>query len=253
MKIAIELSGLHLNSAINDENKPVTFTDWKLTGQNIIDTFSKYNPDYYIHSWNSTEQDDVLNFYNPKDYMIEEPNQFNSFYNKEIVKLHSQEYYLFKNEMTFPLVYTPHRTFSQFYGIRQVDLLRQKYELHHNMKYDLIIRCRFDLKFNVAINLIPNQLQFMPWDNSSTYFGLTDLFYAGTSKQMTKINNFYNKMYDTILDQTFINAIHQQNLGAMHLYSSHSMFYYYLWKLDMIKDINYQPWQWDKEIEIIRY
>ena len=251
MRVALLLSGLCEGQPAGDGNKAITTTDWKLCYANIIETLvSPYQADVFVHTWASAGVQNMLNAYHPKDYTVESPPTFNKFFSQETTQQHSGDFQAFSKSAYSPLTYVPGRTFNQMYGMEKACFLKRKYEVQNNFKYDMVIRCRFDLKFNVPIKLEANKLSFMTWE--STAPGVVDMFFAGPTKDMDTICSVYDHMYELYLDNEFSDGLKQSGFGCLHLYSSHAMLRYYLCQQGLYNSIVYPGWHWGKEIEIVR-
>lgn len=257
MNTAVILSGLSKATHPQDGNKIRVSTDWKLCSQNIIDHIIKpYNADVFIHTEEHDEIEKLIETYKPKDYMVDFPASYNPLFNSVITKQHSENFGEFITDNYIPLVYAPPRTFAQYYSLERSNFLKRKFELQNKMKYDVVVRCRFDLKFNIEIKLNP-QLQFMDWQCNSP--GLGDIFFSGPSEDIDKICNLYNKMYDIYLSPLFSQRLKEGMQGCMHLYSAHAMLHYHCFCEDLLNKITYPGWNGgyynpDKvqDIEVIR-
>jgi hypothetical protein len=119
MKVALCISG------------QIRISTFKKSYDSIYSSIIKYhNPDIFIHSWLDDGNDAkelVIKAYNPKKYIIEEYSP----------KIESETKYNYK---------------SMFKSIFESNKLKTQYELENNFKYDVVIRCRFD----ITIDKIPD-------------------------------------------------------------------------------------------------
>ena len=142
MKVALCLSGQTRNwmgcrdtikkHIIEPLNADVFFHTWSVKGEKIYDY---HPPDYVIN--NFPIDGDLKEFYTPISSIIEVPN-YSEF--KAIT----------------PTRY--HNTLMMHYSIWKANELKKVYEDTNNMKYDLVIRCRFDLEFHKfdIVDTLPN-------------------------------------------------------------------------------------------------
>jgi hypothetical protein len=94
----------------------------------------------------------------------------------------------------------PEAFFKMFYGVRSADLLRQKYELENNFKYDAVVRSRVDIsllgttdlprwisrfKNDAMVLFSKNWHWFSLWDEKGGM--LCDQWFAADSDVMSKV------------------------------------------------------------------
>jgi len=100
---------------------------------------------------------------------------------------------------------------SMFYGISQVQSIRNSYSIKNKINYDLIIRFRFDLHFisdfekvlqDVKNNLTNNVIIF-PFEHN--HIGICDQLWFGTCNEMNKFMNLFQWIKDNIKTLLFIN------------------------------------------------
>lgn len=107
------------------------------------------NADVFIHGWLSPEKNDdinhVVNLYKPVRYLMEKPKIFldSSMNLERMMNSWAKSY---KRDVFLET------TYSMWYGIQQVNLLKELYRLENNFVYDYVVRARFDLTFNIKIN-----------------------------------------------------------------------------------------------------
>lgn len=135
MRIAIQLSGMLRNY----ENSYL----W--LNESILDILKNNNIEYdiFISNWLNKEDDhNIYNLFTPKIMESE-------IWDDEIIdKLGWPEFKKCKYEIE------PRAScLGQFYKIYQCNELRKKYELENHIKYDVIIRCRTELKYNTNIDV----------------------------------------------------------------------------------------------------
>ncbi len=162
MRIAFCLSGLSYSNNdkhIDTKTKKGDIVDYTIGYEyfkkNIFDIND--NIDVFIHSWNNVKQDEILNLYNPKKYIYEEPMMFfNKNKNKKKKDCNNNEL----NSIDI----RKHYHYSRWYSCNKVIKLKQEYEKEHNFKYDFVMNTRFDIAFLT-------ELKFNNFDNKYFYAG----------------------------------------------------------------------------------
>ncbi len=205
MKIAVCLSGMMRNF----EN---TYPNFK---KHIID---QHMPDIFFCGYPNSKgleycREKLISFYNPKDFILNE-------YNEEIRKKICNNEDIFKNNVRTE---TKINNFlSQLYNIYQSDILRQKYELKNNFKYDVVIRSRIDVfyfkKFELeellmakyGYVLIPTEWDFKSVDNRA----VSDSFAMTNSQNMSKYSNLFNN-YEKLFNEG--THLHPETLFGVHM------------------------------------
>lgn len=153
MKIALCLSGLVRNYHECKESHIYFFIE-KLNADVFIHTWSKvgssqlphwYNDGYTlekhresIKNQQDTNGQQIVEVYSPKNIEIEYPDIDYFYQNFNYQTSTNEKYYYFFN------------TIMMHYSIKKSNNLRKTYEKIHNFKYDIVIRCRFDLFFEKA-------------------------------------------------------------------------------------------------------
>lgn len=108
------------------------------------------NPDIFIHTWgNPADQalkDKITNLYHPNDLKIDEPKIIHNFHMdlKRMIDKYAPGY----GHVKFvEMVY------SMWWSILQANLLKETCRLEHNIKYDCVIRARFDLTYTIPVDV----------------------------------------------------------------------------------------------------
>lgn len=197
MKIALCLSGQlrFVERGFNEVIHPYILHD------NSIDVF--------IHAWDINTQvgtkflagdihpigdiitadliDQTLHLYQPITYKIE----------------HQLEFPILDwNSNHMPGFYSKN-VYSMFYSIYQSNKLKCDHELKNNFKYDLVIRSRFDVKLDSAIDFInlDKNVITTPIGCFDTANGYVDCFAIANSTNMNIYSDVYNHL-DQYLDTT---------------------------------------------------
>jgi hypothetical protein len=172
MKIALCLSG-------QPRELEEGYSYWK---KNLLD---HYDVDIFVHSWNSHLNDDIVGLYDPTLRTFEDYK-----FSPEYDKIYEQNCI---HETSLPRY-----SLSQFYSILQSRNLKNQYEDQNNLKYDWVIRGRFDYALNISFdfNNLDNTLIYVPKrkyikaDNTHEYC-FCDLFAFGSSENMNKYMSVY--------------------------------------------------------------
>lgn len=168
MKVAVCLSGQPrfvlqaypnlFNRLIKPFNSDVFVHSWydqSLVGTNFVD--------YKVNGWNNSlpaslypaDVDKlIMQLYNPKKAVFENQKKFvdSRIPLDEILKSHARHY---------TRDYFVNMLYSSWYSIQKANLLKEEYRLENDIKYDFVIRARFDSTLNLPIdleNLNPNYL-----------------------------------------------------------------------------------------------
>lgn len=198
MKVALLLSGQFRNGK---ECYPSIYEN--LIKHYDVDVFIAY---YYEQP--DVTFDELTELYKPK-YIVYEK------YNQELIdKFNLTNNFLHYTEST------PSSLCKMWYGNEMVKNIKQKYEKDFGVKYDVVIKCRFDVEIlnKVEIKLPDNQI-YIPigWDHMD---GVNDLFAYGDSNSM----NHYLSAYHSI--DGFINEgrfLHPEMLLKAHLLRGNMM------------------------------
>lgn len=105
----------------------------------------KYNCDIFIHTWGIKGKQIPHHYIENYTHFFEFPDyKFIEKYNPKKIKIDYPNYDLFKLKIPNSRFYN---TLMMWYSIYQSNDLRKEFERENNIKYDCIIRCRFDLFF----------------------------------------------------------------------------------------------------------
>jgi hypothetical protein len=104
-----------------------------------------------------------------------------------------------------------HSAFSMFYGISQVQKMRQQYEKKNNFIYDIVIRFRYDIHFLEDVNEIIKRLE-PTLTNTNIVFpfhahhiGICDQLWFGRSVTMNKFVGMFDWIYSNLDKMYFVN------------------------------------------------
>jgi hypothetical protein len=156
----------------------------------------------YIYEEPDTTIEELIETYNPKDIVYEK-------YDEGLIEK-------FKEMYKYPRILetNPFTLCQMWYGIIRTNMLKQKYESDNNMKYDVVIRARFDTEIlhKVELNL-PNNELYIPrgWNHRG---GINDLFAYGDSESMDYYASTYNSIDEYVSEGR---VLHPENVLRVHL------------------------------------
>jgi hypothetical protein len=182
---------------------------------------SKYNDvDFFIHTWWDNELDAkcanrkytfnvdtlkiIMDYYKPKIMLNEPQMNFNIYKDVDYETIN------------------PVSPYSMFYSIKVANDLKIFYEKKNNFKYDVVIRCRFDIlidKFD--INLSDTDLSYIYTDTVGNGFP-NDQFAISSSENMDYYCSLYDKI-DEYYNEGFRNFVGERLLRH-HVKDSKLMF-----------------------------
>lgn len=189
MKVALCLHGL-FDSLTDPNSKGIDgFNHIK---KNILD---KVNPDVYIHSWEEEKSDEIKKLYNPKQYLFEKQKDFSNI--------------IFENQLN--TLSNPPRppksVLSHLYSVTESIKLAFK----NNIKYDIIIKARFDLGrinrltsgpgrgnpypvqcINFQTNIDEDKIYMANWQHF--HMGPADMWFYGSSNVMRSFTTLYESL-----------------------------------------------------------
>jgi len=241
-KIAICFSG-------HTRNLNITYLNFV---KNLINPL---NADIFIHTWDTlgmqkNRQDsvgigysdmpvtkeilDIINKLNPKEYMVENfLNKINNFNIPNKIYMYGAPV---NNNGIINSTARPENIISQLYSIYKSFFILEEYQKKNNIKYDIVIKTRFD--FNIESKISKNNIEtLLNNDNiiytlnknkSSSSFDnckkckieyhsgehdsiISDLFIFGKYNEMKKYMNLYNQYYD--LYNSLINNINDESIN----------------------------------------
>jgi hypothetical protein len=176
----------------------------------ILRYFNSVNPDYFIHTWSANtwhkknvekviphihtqiDEDDInlaVSIFNPKKYQID------------------------KNK-----IFDVDMSQSQQFSAMSSNELKKQYEIENNFKYDVVVKCRFDIiwnpltEFNIT-NVDEKTIFFSYIDRNQfpEYPMALDRVYFGNSQTMDEISQIYFVTTDYIekrINNKFIESEH---------------------------------------------
>ena len=209
--------------------------------KNLIDLY-KGKIDIFLHSQSYEKKDKLLKVYKPKLFKIEKQKNFNYSINHP----HLKKLYLLKLKIYFEKVFGKNKShekkdylkkktfasYSHWYSFQQSVKLKKKYEIKKRFKYDLVFVTRYDLiikkkyylhKFNQSKLTVPhhntvpgprNNYKSKPLKNNKTnYKGISDLWFAASSKNMDKFANLFDRITDYPISSHYSSYYHAKHLN----------------------------------------
>jgi hypothetical protein len=184
MKIAVCFSGTVRNPEIGLESLKLIHpnTDIKIFAHTWINLNKESD---YINGTVDRNNISFLQEFNFETFLIE---------NYQSKKIHFQKMYDFFN---FKLHYATPRTdlgiISMFYSIYQSNLLKRNYEKLNKLKFDKVIRMRFDSNFeNKILDLTQLNSDLCIPDEEDWCGGINDQFAVGSSELIDIYCDMYN-------------------------------------------------------------
>tara|TARA_B110000261_G_scaffold159750_1_gene198226 strand:+ start:6160 stop:7020 length:861 start_codon:yes stop_codon:yes gene_type:complete len=154
VRIAFCLFGLSYgNNDDDNSDKFLNVRNSRITYDISHKYFKKYifdnndNIDVFMHTWDNTKKDNILQLYNPVSYIFEKPIDFRNKGPNNVSKARV------------------HSSYSMFYSIKKVINLKKKYEEDNNFEYDYVFLTRFDI-------YIQKPIIFSSYNKTFLYGGL---------------------------------------------------------------------------------
>tara|TARA_B100001939_G_scaffold297196_1_gene271533 strand:+ start:2982 stop:3713 length:732 start_codon:yes stop_codon:yes gene_type:complete len=123
------------------------------------------------------------------------------------------EFQKYFDSLTFPLYSRRDIGFlSMAYSLYASNQLKVKYEMMHDMKFDKVVRMRFDSDITTEIHLDKLDHPLLLEKNTGNYGSLTDQFAIGDSKSM----DYYCEMYNNLVHLQHV-QFHPASIVEEHL------------------------------------
>lgn len=196
MKIALCLAG-YFDSLTDQTSKGID--GFYYIKKHIL---NKGDVDVFLHNWQPDIKNKLLNLYQPKKFLIEDQIDFSTIVKK-------RKFDVLNSERRSPFT-----IFSHFYSVQKSFELWLNYQNITNIKYDVVIKSRFDLGrinrntsgphlanpypvqcINFDINLDMNNLYMANWDYFDTE-GPPDMWFYSNANNMKLFSNVYNIIKD---------------------------------------------------------
>lgn len=162
--------------------------------------------DVFIHTWAIDDEQDGKSYINGGGFAMGSP--VNKSYMLDALNLYRPVKYLIQQQIPFENGKYPERTmpgikshnlFSMFYSIYKSNQLKTEYEKENNFTYDIVIRCRFDIKLDKKIDLTVDMSKiYLPFNCFDTSNGYVDSVGYSSSNNMDIYSATFNNI-DTIM------------------------------------------------------
>jgi hypothetical protein len=171
---------------------------------------SKYNDvDFFIHTW----WNDELNAKGANRNYTFKPDTLKlimDYYKPRLILNEPQMNFNIYNDVDYETI-NPISPYSMFYSIKASNDLKNFYEKKNNFKYDVVIRCRFDILINrFDINLSDIDLSYIYTDTVGNGFP-NDQLAISNSENMDyycslydKINDYYNEGFRNFVGERLL-------------------------------------------------
>lgn len=181
MKVALCLHGLvgsikGKNGDLKGGSDKVLELSYKHNLENILGQ----NVDVFIHSWSTELENEIVNLYKPKKYLIEPQIEFEI---PSFIKANHRRAFAH---------------LSRWYSYSEAVKLKADYEKVNDFKYDLVLVQRFDLCWNVAIPYIEldTEVLYVGGCSLDTRKEWSDRWFISNSKNMDKFATMFDKFED---------------------------------------------------------
>ena len=180
MKIAICLSGLSrfIEQGYNQISEKI---------------LHKYNVDFFIHTW---WDESICNTIDDRGYKFEENTleKISKIYKPKIFHNETRKEFNILQDVDYETL-NPTSPYSMFYSIMRCNELKKSYEINNNFKYDVVIRCRFDILINkLDIKFEEIEKGVIYTDTVGNGFP-NDQFALGDSASMDYYSSLYKRIY----------------------------------------------------------
>jgi hypothetical protein len=157
---------------------------------------SKYNDvDFFIHTWWNDDELNAKGANRNYTFNVDTLKIIMDYYKPRIILNEPQMNFNIYKDVDYETI-NPISPYSMFYSIKIANDLKSYYENKNNFKYDVVIRCRFDISIeNFDINLSEIDLSYIYTDTVGNDFP-NDQLAISSSENM----DYYSSLYDKIND-----------------------------------------------------
>jgi hypothetical protein len=197
MNIAVCVSGQYRSEWIN---------------ANILSAIVNHaNIDVFMHQWSDTVQHNLIEHFQPKEFVFEPQRDFSS-------EGDSLSQILSAATMPTPWcgigAYPSYKAYSssewwfntcsQYYSVAAANQLRKNYEIKNNVHYDFVVRLRLDAYVvnPIDVLLLDIDTLYTVYDRKfnmdlNRYWGINDAFAIGSGKNMDTYCSIYTNLKNT--------------------------------------------------------
>jgi len=186
MNIAVCVSGQYRSEWIN---------------ANILSAIVNHaNIDVFMHQWSDTVQHNLIEHFQPKEFVFEPQRDFSSE-GDSLSQILSATTMRDARECSSKWWFN---TCSQYYSVAAANQLRKNYEIKNNVHYDFVVRLRLDTYVvnPIDVLLLDIDTLYTVYDRKfnmdlNRYWGINDAFAIGSGKNMDTYCSIYNNLKNT--------------------------------------------------------
>ena len=161
--------------------------------KHLFEQVMVHNPDVFVHCWDTSLEDEIVDLFKPKSYIFEPQLQFDD----EIANLNMPRFAGSRGDIFKTLSFLHTRDVS--------NELKKNHEQENNFVYDCVISSRFDVGYH---NHGKNKTSYLDFnisnDMSSVYSaywnqmnaGISDHWFYGSSKNIDTVCDLRNNVID---------------------------------------------------------
>jgi hypothetical protein len=188
-KIEADLSNLK-NIAVCISGEPRTYNMCAESIKRHFDFPTDVNVKFFAHTWNSNSYK-VSNWSADTDTKIEYEEYDIEFINRDLRNFFDFEKLEVEQKFDETTVFD-----NLFYSEAKANLFKRQYELEHNITFDVVVKCRFDIAFDPALPLWKKLWQSNRLHEKTVYtssfimvhehyiHNIDDVYYFGSSHTM---------------------------------------------------------------------
>ena len=152
-----------------------------------------HKPDVFIHSWDTSIEEEICEIFQPKKYIFEKQKKFDDLiYQLDMNRFSNSRGDIFK-------------TLSFFYTRKKSNDLKKIQEKEQRYKYDCVLTSRFDIGYH---NYGKNKTSYLDFDikNNMSFIysaywnqinaGISDHWFYSNSKNINKVCSIYDNVID---------------------------------------------------------
>jgi len=181
--------------------------------------------DYFIHTWDkTTPKPQYAN--NQTDCVIDIP------FIKNHINLIDYKQDKGRTELEDTRYWKP-----MFYSMYYCNFLKQKYELNNHFTYDLVVRTRFDIIFDLRNRFLIHKMYEQTvytasgvsrFPNELNCFNFDDVFFYGTSFTMNFMSNIYRYIDKNLTSELQDKQSVENQLNPIFSYGPGCLLYHYM-------------------------
>lgn len=201
----------------NNNNKYVYNPSKKSNDIIFLNSYNSFNnffkeiehKDIFIHSWSINDKKKILNYYQPKKYIIQ--NQINFQINLNKIKYERNIFNLIKNieknSEQDPIELIKNYIFrykSRWYSQKKSLELMENYSKKMNISYDWVVQLRFDLVFKkfYDFNSLSSDYIYLLKKNKNRGSALSDFIIISSQKKSKDFKKLYDNFNENPIEAT---------------------------------------------------